>query len=65
MAFDGNLADRIREVLVRKKNIDEMTLFGCIGFLVNGNMLVGVGSRCNETAFLRLMARVVHGAMNR
>jgi len=42
MAFDENLAERIRHALARKKNIDEKKMFGGIGFLLNGNMLVGV-----------------------
>src|SRR5437660_648435 len=42
MAFDATLAERIRQGLVRRKNIDEKKMFGGIGFLLNGNMLVGV-----------------------
>ena len=42
MAFDETLATRIREALARKKNIEEKKMFGGIGFLLNGNMLVGV-----------------------
>ena len=42
MAFDESLAARIRDALARKKNIEEKTMFGGIGFLLNGNMLVGV-----------------------
>ena len=42
MAFDETLAARIRGALARKKNIEEKTMFGGIGFLLNGNMLVGV-----------------------
>ena len=42
MAFDENLADRIRKGLGRKKNIEEKKMFGGLGFLLNGNMLVGV-----------------------
>ena len=42
MAFDETLAARIRDALARKKNIEEKTMFGGIGFLLNGNMLVGV-----------------------
>lgn len=42
MAFDENLAARIRQQLSRKKNIAEKNMFGGIGFLLNGNMLVGV-----------------------
>jgi TfoX/Sxy family transcriptional regulator of competence genes len=42
MAFDETLAGRIRDVLASKRGIDEKKMFGGIGFLLNGNMLVGV-----------------------
>jgi TfoX/Sxy family transcriptional regulator of competence genes len=42
MAFRESLAARIRDTLARKKNIEEKKMFGGIGFLFNGNMLVGV-----------------------
>ena len=42
MAFDENLAERIRTTLARKKGIEEKKMFGGIGFMLNGNMLVGV-----------------------
>ncbi len=42
MPFDETLAARIRDALARKKNIEEKKMFGGIGFLLNGNMLVGV-----------------------
>ena len=42
MAFDETLADRIRRRLARRKNIEEKKMFGGIGFLLNGNLLVGV-----------------------
>ena len=42
MAFSETLAQRIRDALARKKNIEEKKMFGGIGFLLNGNMLVGV-----------------------
>jgi TfoX/Sxy family transcriptional regulator of competence genes len=42
MAFDESLAQRIRVTLARKKNIEEKKMFGGIGFLLHGNMLVGV-----------------------
>jgi TfoX/Sxy family transcriptional regulator of competence genes len=42
MAFDENLTERIRLALAHKKNIDEKRMFEGIGFLLNGNMLVGV-----------------------
>jgi TfoX/Sxy family transcriptional regulator of competence genes len=42
MAFDESLAQRIRVALARKKNVEEKKMFGGIGSLLNGNMLVGV-----------------------
>lgn len=42
MAFDETLAERIRECLSRRKNVEAKKMFGGIGFLLNGNMLVGV-----------------------
>src|SRR5882672_3247988 len=42
MAFDESLAARIRDALARKKNVEEKKMFGGVGFLLNGNMLVGV-----------------------
>src|SRR5437764_11575777 len=42
MAFDENLATRIRTALARKRGIEEKTLFGCFCLLLNGNVLVGV-----------------------
>jgi TfoX/Sxy family transcriptional regulator of competence genes len=42
MAFDENLAERIRTALARKKNIDEKKMFGGLAFMLNGNLLVGV-----------------------
>jgi len=42
MAFDENLAERIRQRLARRKNIEEKKMFGGVGFLLNGNLLVGV-----------------------
>jgi TfoX/Sxy family transcriptional regulator of competence genes len=42
MAFNETTAERIRQGLARRKNIEEKKMFGGIGFLLNGNMLVGV-----------------------
>jgi TfoX/Sxy family transcriptional regulator of competence genes len=42
VAFSESLASRIRDVLARKRNIQEKKMFGGVGFLLNGNMLVGV-----------------------
>ena len=42
MAYSESLAERIRSLLRRRRNISEKKMFGGIGFLLNGNMLVGV-----------------------
>jgi TfoX/Sxy family transcriptional regulator of competence genes len=42
MAFDEALAQRIRQRLARRKNVKEKKMFGGVGFLLNGNLLVGV-----------------------
>jgi hypothetical protein len=42
MAFDETLAARIREVLARRRGVEEKKMFGCVCFLLNGNALAGV-----------------------
>jgi hypothetical protein len=42
MAFSEALAGRIRQRLARRRNVEEKKMFGGVGFLLNGNMLVGV-----------------------
>ena len=42
MAFNEALAERIRRGLDRKKGVEEKKLFGCIAFLLHGNVVVGV-----------------------
>jgi hypothetical protein len=42
MAFSEALAERIRLALARRKNVEEKKMFGGVGFLLNGNLLVGV-----------------------
>ena len=42
MAFSEALAERIRQGLARLKGIEEKKMFGWVGFLLHGNLLVGV-----------------------
>jgi hypothetical protein len=42
MGFDESLAARIRDALARKRDVEEKKMFGGVGFLLHGNMLVGV-----------------------
>jgi TfoX/Sxy family transcriptional regulator of competence genes len=44
MAYDVELADRIRELVAGEQGIAEQRMFGGLGFLVNGNMSVAAGS---------------------
>lgn len=42
MAFDEALAARIRQILARRKTVEEQKMFGCIAFLISGKAAVGV-----------------------
>jgi TfoX/Sxy family transcriptional regulator of competence genes len=42
MAYSESLAERIRQGVARRKGIEEKKMFGGIGFLLHGNMCVGV-----------------------
>ena len=51
MAFSETLARRTRVVLARRKNVEEKRMFGGVGFLLNGNLLVAVRK---DTLLVRL-----------
>jgi TfoX/Sxy family transcriptional regulator of competence genes len=42
MAYDEELAERVRAAFARKRNLAEKKMFGGVGWLLNGNMCVGV-----------------------
>jgi TfoX/Sxy family transcriptional regulator of competence genes len=42
MAHDEALADRVRDVLARRRGIREKKMFGGLSFLTRGNMFCGV-----------------------
>jgi len=42
VAYNESLAQRVGDALARKRNISEKRMFGGVGFLLNGNMLVAV-----------------------
>ncbi|MGE3808537.1 MAG: TfoX/Sxy family protein [Gemmataceae bacterium] len=42
MAFDEELAARVRTALGRTRGVTEKKMFGGLGFLLQGNMLIGV-----------------------
>src|SRR4051812_26129738 len=41
MAFSELLAGRLRAALARKKGLEEKKLFGCVAFLLHGNVVLG------------------------
>ena len=45
MAYDHDLADRIRELVATEQGVDEKRMFGGLAFLVNGNMSVSASGQ--------------------
>ena len=45
MAYDEDLADRIRELVGREAGLTEKKMFGGLAFLVNGNMAVAASGQ--------------------
>jgi TfoX/Sxy family transcriptional regulator of competence genes len=45
MAYDEELADRIRELVADEEHISEQPMFGGLAFLLNGNMAVAASGQ--------------------
>jgi TfoX/Sxy family transcriptional regulator of competence genes len=45
MAYDEDLADRIRELVGSERGVTEMRMFGGLAFLINGNMAVAASGQ--------------------
>ena len=45
MAYDEDLANRIRELLGSEHGVEEKRMFGGLAFLINGNMSVAVSGQ--------------------
>jgi TfoX/Sxy family transcriptional regulator of competence genes len=45
MAYDEQLAERVRELVAPRSGVNEKKMFGGIGWMINGNMAVGVMSK--------------------
>jgi TfoX/Sxy family transcriptional regulator of competence genes len=45
MAYDEDLANRIRELIAGEPDVSEQSMFGGLIFLIGGNMSVASGSR--------------------
>jgi TfoX/Sxy family transcriptional regulator of competence genes len=45
MAYDEDLANRIRELIAANEGLAEQKMFGGLAFLIGGNMAVGVSGQ--------------------
>ena len=45
MAYDEDLAERIRELVAHERNLAEKKMFGGLGFMINGNMAVAASGQ--------------------
>ena len=45
MAYDEDLANRIRELVRAEEGLSEMRMFGGLAFLINGNMAVSASGQ--------------------
>ncbi|HEX5225794.1 MAG TPA: TfoX/Sxy family protein [Solirubrobacteraceae bacterium] len=45
MAYDEDMANRVRELVALEGGLDERTMFGGLAFLIGGNMAVAVSHR--------------------
>jgi TfoX/Sxy family transcriptional regulator of competence genes len=45
MAYDEDLANRVRELIAAEAGLSEQKMFGGLAFLINGNMSVGVSGQ--------------------
>jgi TfoX/Sxy family transcriptional regulator of competence genes len=45
MAYDEELADRLRELLQGEHGVTEKRMFGGLAFMINGNMAVGASGQ--------------------
>jgi TfoX/Sxy family transcriptional regulator of competence genes len=45
MPYDEDLADRIRELVAKEKDLSEQKMFGGLAFLIGGNMAVAASGQ--------------------
>jgi TfoX/Sxy family transcriptional regulator of competence genes len=62
VAFDEQLADRVRVVLGAEQGVTERKMFGGLAFMVNGNMACGI---MKDELMLRLGAEGADAARER
>jgi TfoX/Sxy family transcriptional regulator of competence genes len=62
MAYDEEVADRIRELLAPQRGLDERRMFGGLAFLLDGNLTVAVSGR-REALLVRVGADALPRAL--
>lgn len=62
MAYDENLADRVRHVLVNEAGLSERKMFGGLAFMLDGHMCCGV---VGDELMLRLGPEGADAALER
>ena len=62
MAYDGKLADRVRDVLDQEDGVTERKMFGGLAFMVRGHMACGI---VGADVMLRLGAEAAEEALKR
>jgi TfoX/Sxy family transcriptional regulator of competence genes len=62
VAYDDELADRVRERLASEKRISEREMFGGLGFMWAGNMICGVQ---RDELMVRVGPDLYHDALTR
>jgi TfoX/Sxy family transcriptional regulator of competence genes len=45
MAYDEDLANRVRELIAAERGVEEKRMFGGLAFLIHGNMSVAVSGK--------------------
>jgi TfoX/Sxy family transcriptional regulator of competence genes len=62
MAYDENLADRVRTILVPEPGYSERKMFGGLCFMLDGNMVCGI---VRDDLMLRLSHELADDALRR
>ncbi len=65
MAYDEQLATRIRKVLARRKGFSEKKMFGGVAFFLGGNMCCGLGGMGRDELVLRLGGKRAEKALKK
>jgi TfoX/Sxy family transcriptional regulator of competence genes len=62
MAYDEKLANRVRELLLKKRSVEEKKMMGGLTFMVNTKMCIGI---LNDNLMARIDPEVYESALER